>query len=207
MKLHITSFLDGGRIPAEFAFAKPAEVDHVTFAGNTSPHVSWSDVPPGTKSLAMICVDPDAPTVADDVNQEGRTVSKDLPRGEFYHWSIIDLSPDVRELAAGECGAGVVPGGKSSPPGPAGSRQGKNDYTSWFATTEGMAGDYLGYDGPAPPWNDELVHRYVFTLYALDVPRLELPDGFHATDALNALTNHVLAQATWTGTYTQNPHL
>ena len=32
-----------------------------------------------------------------------------------------------------------------------------------------MFGDYYGYDGPCPPWNDELVHRYVFTLYALDV--------------------------------------
>ena len=42
-----------------------------------------------------------------------------------------------------------------------------------------MFGDYYGYDGPCPPWNDELVHRYVFTLYALDVPRLERARAIH----------------------------
>ena len=32
-----------------------------------------------------------------------------------------------------------------------------------------MSGDYFGYDGPCPPWNDSIVHHYVFTVYALDV--------------------------------------
>jgi phosphatidylethanolamine-binding protein (PEBP) family uncharacterized protein len=39
----------------------------------------------------------------------------------------------------------------------------------WFAGDNDMRGDYYGYDGPCPPWNDEIVHRYVFTLFALDV--------------------------------------
>ena len=33
--------------------------------------------------------------------------------------------------------------------------------------TPSMAGDYFGYDGPFPPFNDSLIHHYVFTLYAL----------------------------------------
>jgi phosphatidylethanolamine-binding protein (PEBP) family uncharacterized protein len=41
-----------------------------------------------------------------------------------------------------------------------------------------MAGEYYGYDGPCPPWNDERVHTYVFTLYALDIPRLPLEGRF-----------------------------
>ena len=40
---------------------------------------------------------------------------------------------------------------------------------TWFASDKDMAGDYHGYDGPCPPWNDEIPHRYVFTVYALDV--------------------------------------
>ena len=55
---------------------------------------------------------------------------------------------------------------------PLGARQGVNSYTSWFASDHDMSGDYFGYDGPCPPWNDALVHRYVFTLYALDVATL-----------------------------------
>lgn len=42
---------------------------------------------------------------------------------------------------------------------PAGSRQGLNDYTAFMAGSE-MAGDYFGYDGPCPPWNDERLHHY-----------------------------------------------
>jgi phosphatidylethanolamine-binding protein (PEBP) family uncharacterized protein len=33
-----------------------------------------------------------------------------------------------------------------------------------------MKGDYHGYDGPCPPWNDTLLHHYVFTIYALATP-------------------------------------
>jgi phosphatidylethanolamine-binding protein (PEBP) family uncharacterized protein len=51
-------------------------------------------------------------------------------------------------------------------------RHGINDYTNWFTSEANMRGDYYGYDGPGPPWNDALVHHYAFTLYALDVPYL-----------------------------------
>ena len=55
------------------------------------------------------------------------------------------------------------------PSAPRGARQGLNSYVEWFAGDAEMAGDYFGYDGPCPPWNDSIRHRYVFTLYAIDL--------------------------------------
>jgi phosphatidylethanolamine-binding protein (PEBP) family uncharacterized protein len=70
-----------------------------------------------------------------------------------------------------------------------------------------MAGDYFGYDGPFPPWNDALVHHYVFTLYAVALPRLPLQGVFDGADVRRALAGHVLAEATYSGTYTLNQRL
>ena len=68
-----------------------------------------------------------------------------------------------------------------------------------------MAGDYFGYDGPCPPWNDELAHRYVFTVYALDVARLPVAGAFGGADVRKAVQGHILAQASITGRYALNP--
>ncbi|THA29235.1 phospholipid-binding protein, partial [Streptomyces sp. A1136] len=84
---------------------------------------------------------------------------------------------------------------------------GLNDYTSWFAGDGDMSGDYFGYDGPCPPWNDAIAHRYIFTLYAIDQEQLTVTGKFTGTDVHNALQGHVLAQAAITGTYTLNPDL
>ena len=56
--------------------------------------------------------------------------------------------------------------------------RGLNDYTKVTASNDAMKGQYYGYDGPCPPWNDELVHHYHFTVYALSVKSLDLPAGF-----------------------------
>ncbi len=80
-----------------------------------------------------------------------------------------------------------------------------NDYTGWFAGDKDMAGNYFGYDGPCPPWNDEIVHHYVFTLYALDVPRVAVQGNFSGPDVLVAIAGHVLGQAAITGVYSLNP--
>src|SRR3546814_17613904 len=58
-----------------------------------------------------------------------------------------------------------------------------------------MNGDYFGYDGPCPPWNDSIAHRYVFTVYALDVAELPFEGRFNGGDAIKAIQGHVLAQA------------
>ncbi len=70
-----------------------------------------------------------------------------------------------------------------------------------------MAGDYRGYDGPYPPFNDLRMHRYFFRVFALDVAKLSLPDRFTAADVLSAIQSHVLAEAALHGTYTLNPAL
>jgi Raf kinase inhibitor-like YbhB/YbcL family protein len=200
MKFTVLSFGDGQTIPAEFAMGIPAEDGPATFGPNRSPHLAWFDAPEGTRSFALICHDPDAPTVGDDVNQPGRTVPYDLPRADFYHWVLVDIPADVNELPAGCDCEGVTPRGKVVGSTPYGLR-GINSYTSWFAGNPAMEGDYGGYDGPFPPWNDERVHRYVFTLYALDVPSLGLTGAFDGADALLAMKGHILESANWVGTY------
>ena len=104
---------------------------------------------------------------------------------------------------------GVTPRGKSGPqiiknPLPP-ARHGLNGYTDWFAGDADMGGDYFGYDGPCPPWNDALMHHYVFTVYALDLAQLPVSGGFTMEQARAAMQGHILAQASLTGLYTLNP--
>lgn len=207
MKLETTSFTDGGPIPARYALARPAPVGHVELSDNINPALSWSDVPEGTKSFALICHDPDVPSSGEDVNKEDREVPASLPRVDFYHWVVVDLPAHLRSIEEGEFSNGVTPRGKDGGGGPNGCRQGLNDFTGWFAGDPDMAGDYHGYDGPAPPWNDSIVHRYVFTLYALKVDWTSVMGSFTGPEVLDAIEGQILAQASVSGTYTQNPRL
>jgi Raf kinase inhibitor-like YbhB/YbcL family protein len=207
MKLTSTSFSDQQRIPEEFAFGAPDPMTHIRLSANRNPQLEWSDLPMGTRSLALICHDYDVPSKPDDVNQEGRSIPASLPRVDFYHWVLVDLDPHSGPIRAGEFSDGVTPRGKSGPQGPRGSRQGLNDYTMWFASDDEMKGDYFGYDGPCPPWNDSIPHHYVFTLYALDVAQLGVNGRFRGSDALNAMKGHVLGEAKLTGLYSLNPEI
>lgn len=205
MRLRSDSIRDMQPIPDAFAFGRPGDAgEPCVLSDNRSPHLAWSEVPPGTRSFALLCVDGDVPSCADDVNQPDRRVPATLPRVEFTHWLLVDIPADLRELAAGSCGEGVVAHGKQEPPGPPGSRQGLNDYTGWFAGDAAMAGHWFGYDGPCPPWNDDVVHRYRFSLHALDVASLGLAGRFTLADVRTAMAGHVLAEAALTGTYTLN---
>jgi Raf kinase inhibitor-like YbhB/YbcL family protein len=205
VKLSSSSFADGGVIPAEFAFCAPDPRTRVSLSKNRNPNLTWSGVPAGARSFAVICHDPDVPSRGDDVNQEGRSVPGSLPRIDFFHWVLVELAASVPAISAGEFSSAVTPRGKPGPDGPHGVRQGINDYTGWFANDAEMAGDYYGYDGPCPPWNDEIPHRYVFTVYALDVGRLPVEGAFGGNDVRKAIEGHVLAQASITGRYTLNP--
>ncbi|MGH8750415.1 MAG: YbhB/YbcL family Raf kinase inhibitor-like protein [Burkholderiales bacterium] len=207
MKLVSTGFAPGGKIPGENAFCVADAASHVRLAPNRNPDFSWSDLPRGAQSLALICHDPDVPSRPDDVNQEGRTVPASLPRVDFYHWVLVDLAPDAAPIKKGEFSDGVTARGKKGPSAPRGTRQGINDYTGWFAADKDMVGDYFGYDGPCPPWNDSIPHHYIFTLYALDLVKCPVSGNFTAPEVLKAIAGHVLAQASLTGVYSLNSAL
>jgi Raf kinase inhibitor-like YbhB/YbcL family protein len=204
MKLESRSFADHARMPRELAAGVLGDSGPVP-GPNRSPELSWSGVPSGTRSFALICVDHDVPSKPDDVNKPDRVVPYDLPRVAFYHWLLADIPATLSSLAEGADSDGFVPKGK--PAGPtAHGRRGVNSYTAWFGDDPAMGGDYGGYDGPWPPFNDERLHHYVFTLYALDVPKLDLPERFEGPDLLRALRGHVLGEASLTGTYALNPN-
>jgi Raf kinase inhibitor-like YbhB/YbcL family protein len=170
-------------------------------------HLAWSDVPAGTQSFVLICHDPDVPSRGDDVNQENREVPASLPCVDFFHWLLLNIPATAREIAAGSHSHGVTAHGKAGPDAIAGTTHGLNDYTGWFAGDEQMSGNYYGYDGPCPPWNDSLMHHYIFTLYALDIAHLPTVLPITGANVRLALEHHVLAEASITGTYTLNPRL
>lgn len=207
MKLWSQSFAEGQRIPARCAAGKPDDKSVVTFSDNLNPHLGWSEVPEGTRSLVLICHDPDVPSRGDDVNQADREVPADLPRVDFFHWVMVDLPPTLREIAEGEFSRKFTVRGKAGPGTLHGARHGLNDYTGWFAGDHDMNGEYFGYDGPFPPFNDQRVHRYVFTLYALDLPHCAVDGHFTGSQVRGAIHGQVLAQAQLSGTYSLNRRL
>ena len=207
MKLWSDSWTSGDRIPARYAAGRPDGAGLATFSDNLNPHLAWSEVPAGTQSLVLICHDFDVPSCGDDVNQPAREVPADLQRVDFFHWVLVDLPPLPTVIAEGQFSRGFTARGKPGPATLNGARHGLNDFTGWFAGNAEMAGQYFGYDGPFPPWNDSLVHHYVFTLYAVSLPRLPLEGVFTGPQVREKLAGRVLGEATFSGTYTLNQRL
>ena len=106
----------------------------------------------------------------------------DAPTGSgFWHWYVIDLPASVSELPANA-------GAKGGAHLPAGARQIRNDY-----------GQYA-WGGMCPPPGDK-PHRYIFTVHALSVPRIEVPDDAPAALAGFMVNANTLAKASFTATY------
>jgi len=86
-----TAFRDGSSIPKRFTCDGP----------DVSPALSWGDPPAGTRSLAIIADDPDAPA------------------GTWVHWVLYDLPADTRKLPEGVAKDRELPNG---------ALQGRNDF-------------------------------------------------------------------------------
>lgn len=91
--IEVTSaaFENGGMIPSKYTCD----------GADVSPPISWAGIPEGTKSISLICDDPDA------------------PMGTWVHWVLYDLKPDISQLPEGIPASDTVVGG---------AKQGTNDF-------------------------------------------------------------------------------
>jgi len=153
MKLTSDSLDDGGTIAMEFVFDGCGGT-------NQSPQLSWTGAPAGTKSFAITCFDPDAPTGCG-----------------YWHWLAFDIPASVTSIKAGA-------GTKASPAG------GRSGYTDFGISS---------YGGPCPPKGDG-AHRYIFTVYALDVDSIKgASDKTTGAMLTFMMRGHVLATGRRTG--------
>ena len=127
-KVTSNSFKDGDYLAMTYVVSEDAGFGSA--GENKSPHLKWTGAPAGTKSFAVTCYDPDAPTGSG-----------------FWHWLVVNIPPDVTELALG---AGSKGGAL-----PKGALQTRTDY------------GFAGYGGPCPPEGDH-PHRYLFTVFAVN---------------------------------------
>ncbi|KJF83667.1 kinase inhibitor [Photobacterium angustum] len=126
---------------------------------NVSPQLSWENAPEGTKSFAITCFDPDAPT-----------------ESGFWHWQVINIPASTTSIdqgASGKLAAGL---------------EMRNDY------------GFNGYGGACPPEGHGM-HRYQFTVWALPVEKLEVPDDASCALVSFMLNATALGKSTITPTY------
>jgi hypothetical protein len=206
--LHVTiqGLTPSGRFADAQAFCAPAPTGHATTGADISPAIRWSRGPYGTRSFALILQDPDVPVDFSSANQEGKVIAADATRQTITHWVLVDIPGKAAALKAGSEGDKLTPKGKPQLVTEHG-RRGLNDYTGFLAGNPDMAGDYAGYDGPCPPWNDARLHHYVLTVYALSVEKLPLEGKFDGKAMLAAITPYILAKGSVTATYSLNPAL
>lgn len=140
MRLESDAFADGREIPKEYTCQ----------GSDISPPLRWSELPEGTKSLALSCIDPDA------------------PGGRFNHWLVHSIPAEEKSVEVGEKLGGF---------------EVEND----FGKSE--------YGGPCPPSGE---HRYIFTLYALDVEAL---DGVNKGNFQERIEGTLVDKTELTGVY------
>jgi Raf kinase inhibitor-like YbhB/YbcL family protein len=140
------SFASGGAIP----------VDYTCDGADKSPQLTWSAPPAGTASLAIVVDDPDA------------------SGGDFTHWIVFNLRPDVLAIA------------EAADPAELGGSVGTNGFSR------------QQYSGPCPPRME--LHRYSFRVFALDA-MLDARPGLTRDAVDAAMSGHVLAEGALVGSF------
>lgn len=166
---------------------------------NESPSLSWTRGPAGTKSYAVTMVDPDVPVDRSNFNKEGTVIAESAPRQEFVHWVLADIPADFSHLPQAIDGNGLLKAGlplKRTDHG----RRGQNGLGEGSLKN----GPQGGYHGACPPFNDQRIHHYRVTIYALNVEHLALPEAFTRADLLKAANGHILSTGTAELRYTLN---
>ena len=205
MKLDSESFSHDEAIPERCAFCVPDADQHATLGTNLNPALSWSDVPGGTKSLVLICNDPDAPAKPENVNTEGKTISARRKRTDFCHWVLVDIPRDAVGIQEGEFSDGVTAGGKSGPSSARGTRQGSTITPAGLPGTRTWRAATSATMAPVPrgttPSSTIIISRFTRWISSA------VPVGgeFTARSVLDAMEGHILETATLTGTYSLNP--
>ena len=180
-----------------------------------SPPLKWSDAPKKTQSFALLLTDPDA-LDSSYVDIPNHVFTEDAPRFTVYHWVLVNIPSQFNELIEGAGSKGYIVGGKPVGQTPSGLT-GMNKFTqstksqcvyksgSRKKSCQKAKGVYGGYDGGCPPKNDSLAHRYIFTLYALDIKELDLPkDGmFDGEQVIKAMKGHILGEANLVAIFSQ----
>jgi Raf kinase inhibitor-like YbhB/YbcL family protein len=149
MTVTSNAFEAGGQIP----------IDYSCDGRNVSPQVTWSGAPADTRAFVLLLTDPDAPS------------------GNFDHWVVYDIKPEVTKLSEAASGTDQLS---------AVAIEGKNG-----------RGD-AGYTGPCPPKGSE--HGYHFTVYALSRP-LALDRGQSRQEVEESMAGKVIARGELVGRF------
>ena len=102
----------------------------------------------------------------------------DAPMGSWIHWVAYDIPSTVTGLGEGILQDALLPDG---------TKQGINSFR------------WTGYGGPNPPPGKP--HRYVFSLYAVDIVLEGIPPAANKGIVLRAIQGHVLGMASLMGTF------
>jgi len=160
MKLRSDSFKDGEYLGPDHLLS--ADYGFGCRGGNRSPHLAWEGAPAETKTFAVTCFDPDAPTGSG-----------------WWHWVVVNLPASTHSLPE-DAGRQL----------PAGALETRTDFGA------------PGFGGACPPKNDK-PHRYIFTVHALKVERLDLNEQASGAMAGFFINANRLGKAVLTARYSR----
>lgn len=164
MTLTSEDFIDGDRLPTRSVMTELGGKDEL-------PQLSWSNIPDGTKTFALTCLDPDAPTGSG-----------------FWHMSAFNIPASVTSLPGGAVRWDTIDwealGASGAGQGPVVVRNSRN---------------VAGYTGARPPVGHG-DHRYMFVVHAVDT-ELELGSEARPEQVGMQLFNHAIGRGRITGVF------